>query len=244
LFSPSHSRIATRLAAMALLGAAIGLAATVPASAADAGAFSCASLSGGSPAARGTVYSIRYARHAGFDRLVFGFPATNSMPAYRLTPQASSTFVRDPSGLPGQLAGTSGIKVVFQNADVAAGVPSDSKADLPQIAEVAKIGDFERVVSYGVGLRSPTCFRVSELTAPTRLVIDVATPAVASATTQAVASATSDAAATRLAATGHPTAPQATPVSRIVGLSLAALGLGVLTVLAAATLRRRQLKRR
>ncbi len=244
MFPPSHSRIATRLAAIALLGGAIGLAATVQASAADAGAFSCASLSGGSPAATGTVYSIRYAHHAGFDRLVFGFPTTNSMPAYRLTPQASSTFVRDPSGLQTRLAGTSGIKVVFQNADIAPGVPSDSKADLPQIAEVANIGDFERVVSYGVGLKSPSCFRVSELTAPTRLVIDVATPAVASATAQAVASASPAATTTRLATTGHATAPQATPVSRTVTLSLGVLGLGVLSVLAAAILRRRQLMRR
>jgi hypothetical protein len=35
-------------------------------------------------------------------------------------------------------------------------------------------GDFEGVVSFGLGLRRKTGFRVFRLTAPTRIVIDVA----------------------------------------------------------------------
>jgi hypothetical protein len=94
--------------------------------------------------------------------------------------QRSSTFVQDPSGRRVTLEGSAGLRIVFQNADVAPGVPSDLKPRLPEIREVKKIGDFERVVSYGVGLSRRACYRAFELSGPgggpTRLVIDVRTP--------------------------------------------------------------------
>ena len=94
--------------------------------------------------------------------------------------QRSSTFIEDASGRPVRLEGSAGLKVVFKNADVAPGVPSDLKPRLPEIREVKKIGEFERVVSYGVGLIRSACYRAFELSGPgggaTRLVIDVRTP--------------------------------------------------------------------
>src|SRR5205823_13090632 len=112
-----------------------------------------------------------------------------SMPQYQLNRQATAHFVRDASGQPMTLNGSAGIRVVLRNADIVSGAPSDLKPNLPEIREVAQIGNFERVVSYGIGLSTPACIRVLELSGPTRLVIDVQTPADAAAATAAPASA-------------------------------------------------------
>jgi hypothetical protein len=42
------------------------------------------------------------------------------------------------------------------------------------LQQVKAVGDFEGVVSFGLGLRRKTGFRVFRLTDPTRIVIDVA----------------------------------------------------------------------
>jgi hypothetical protein len=46
-----------------------------------------------------------------------------------------------------------------------------------QVVEVVQVGDYEAVASWAIGLRGRVPFRVTTLTAPARLVIDVATPA-------------------------------------------------------------------
>ena len=43
----------------------------------------------------------------------------------------------------------------------------------PNLRQVKLAGDFEGVVSFGLGLRRKTGFRVFRLTAPTRIVVDV-----------------------------------------------------------------------
>src|SRR5207302_939185 len=201
-----HLRL--KLAALAALVAgagALALASAVSASAGDS--FSCTNRTGGVAGARGTVYDIRAAHHDGYDRLVIGFPTTNSMPPYRITRQSSAHFPRDASGRDVALEGNTGLRVVFQNSDIQPGAPSDIKPRLPQIREVTNVGNFERVVSYGVGLATAACFRVTELSGPTRLVIDVQTPA--STTNSATSSSANQAASSApssLALTGHPAA--------------------------------------
>src|SRR5438132_10177551 len=165
----------TALAALVAGAGALAVASSVPPSAGDS--FSCTNRTGGVAGARRTVYDIRAAHHDGYDRLVIGFPTTNSMPPYRITQQSSAHFPRDASGQDVALEGNAGLRVVFQNSDIQPGAPSDIKPRLPEIREVANVGNFERVVSYGLGLASATCFRVTELRGPTRLVIDVQTPA-------------------------------------------------------------------
>jgi hypothetical protein len=41
------------------------------------------------------------------------------------------------------------------------------------VRQIKAVGDFEGVVSFGIGLRRMTGFRVFRLTAPTRIVVDV-----------------------------------------------------------------------
>jgi len=219
------------LISMAAATAAVALGGMVAASADDLGAFTCTNRAGGVAGVPGTVASIRVAHHDGYDRLVFEFAPSSAgaMPAYSLTQQASSTFTRDASGQSVTLDGSAGIKAVFHNATVGSGVPGDVKAGLPAIREVTNIGDFERVTSYGIGLKTPACFRTVELSGPTRLAIDVQTApvAVTSAPLPTVAPIvqSTDTTPSDLAATGHPQAP-----AQPTGLPLAQLALGLLVV--------------
>jgi len=141
--------------------------------------FTCTDLSGGtasSPPAQLTAIRIAH-QAAGYDRIVFEF-AGGPVPSYTLTRQASTHFVKDASGQPVTLQGSSGLKLVFHGA---AGYPTytgstDQKPGLPVVQEVEQIGDFEGVLSWGIGLSQQSCMRTLELTGPTRLVIDVQTP--------------------------------------------------------------------
>ena len=139
--------------------------------------FVCADQSGGSSGVTTQLNGIRPASHEGdgYDRIVFDF--SSGIPSYDLTRQESATFIRDASGQPVTLDGNAGLKLVIRDADLAAGVPDDLKPALKSVREIAQIGNFERVLSYGIGLSSSQCVRVLELSNPSRLVIDVATSA-------------------------------------------------------------------
>jgi len=142
--------------------------------------FTCADRSGGTSGLAARLTAIRTAHHAetpGFDRIVFDF--SDGIPSYDLTRQVTSAFVKDASGQPVTLDGSAGIKLVFRNASVQ-GVADDQKPRLTAVREIAQLGNFEGVLSYGVGLSSSQCVRVLELTGPSRLVVDVTTSASAS----------------------------------------------------------------
>ena len=234
MFSRFRPQPRSILIALALSAGAVALMGALPASATDLGPFTCTDKSGGTAGAAATVYDIRVAHHDGYDRLVIGFPTANTMPEYQLTRQATATFVRDASGQPVTLNGSAGIRAVLRNADITPGAPSDLKPGLPAIREVTQIGNFERVVSYGIGIATPACFRVLELSGPTRLVIDVQTapdaPAVATApsTAPSQSMAQSQSTATsNLATTGHPSQP-----AQPSGFPLAAVIVGLLVLTA------------
>jgi hypothetical protein len=163
------------ISALTVATGAAALTGLSQAAASDLPAFACTNSSGGGTSAA-TVSSIRVAHHSGYDRLVIDFGSSNLVPQYEVQRQASSKFTRDASGQLVTLEGSAGVKLVLRNTDVATGVPSDQKPRLPEIREVANIGNFERVVSYGVGLTDQACLRVFQLASPSRLVIDVQTP--------------------------------------------------------------------
>jgi len=144
------------------------------------GSFTCTDLSGGKPTGTspGQLTHLRIAHQAaGYDRIVFEF-AGGPVPSYTLTRQASTHFVKDASGQLVTLQGSAGLKLVFHGA---AAYPTftdsaDQKPGLAVVKEVEQIGDFEGVVSWGIGLSQPACMRAFELNNATRLVIDVQTP--------------------------------------------------------------------
>ena len=113
--------------------------------------------------------------HSTFDRFVIR--ARFATPGYDV--RYVSQIVADGSGNPVSLLGTRRIRVIVRNAR---GHTSSGTNLLPRVItpgcsnlrQVKKAGDFEGVVTYGLGLRRKTGFRVFRLTGPTRIVIDVA----------------------------------------------------------------------
>ncbi len=143
--------------------------------------FLCQDQSGGSSGLTTQLTNIRPASHAGdgYDRVVFDF--SGGIPSWDLTRQESATFVRDASGQNVTLDGSAGLKLVLRDVDLASSAPGDLKPGLTSIREIAQLGNFERVLTYGIGLSSSRCVRVLQLS-NSRLVIDVATTGSASTT--------------------------------------------------------------
>lgn len=174
-----HSTRRRLLLLVLLAPAAAGLALVpAPALAQDQG-FTCTDRSGGAAGeVQAALTSVRFAHHDGYDRLVFGFANAPAVPAYRLVQQASATFA-ETGGKGGTrtLAGSAGLQTIFSGTFWTNGVPiDDAKPGLPVIREVAVLDNFEGVTAYGAGLSGPACFRTIELSGPSRLVIDFATP--------------------------------------------------------------------
>ena len=113
--------------------------------------------------------------HATFDRFVIR--------ARFATPGYDARYVRrivaDPSGRPIELLGAKRIRVRF---NLAAGhdnrgtnlLANTLTPRCQNLLQIKKAGDFEGTVSFGLGLKRMTGFRVFRLTNPTRVVIDVA----------------------------------------------------------------------
>jgi hypothetical protein len=135
-----------------------------------------------------TLTAVRSARHAEFDRIVFEFaePTTGAPSAGALAlPSYHVSFIDKPardcgSGQAFWLAGDAWLEVRMGgvNAHTEAGSPTIAErkqlTDLPVLAELRQTCDFEAVVTWVLGVRSPNRFRVLELNDPPRLVVDVA----------------------------------------------------------------------
>jgi hypothetical protein len=123
------------------------------------------------------LVDVRTAHHPGFDQITFEFRGPR--PSHRVG--YVSRLVEDASGRPVHLAGNAAIEVVFQgaNAHDDNGQPTVSprrfKPGLPSLKEVAQIGDFEAVVTYGLGVDHRVPFKVLELSNPSRIAIDIST---------------------------------------------------------------------
>lgn len=142
--------------------------------------FSCEGQTGGpgQPGPPSVLQDARVGRHdsQGFDRFVLEFDAATW--TYDIFPQGNQ-FTRDPSGLPVTLQGSAGLEVVVHNAanhdeqghpveTVLNSVPS-----YPTLKQVTQVGDFEGVLTWGLGIEANHCFRSFALTSPSRLVVDV-----------------------------------------------------------------------
>jgi hypothetical protein len=131
-----------------------------------------------SPATGGQTenYLITAACHPTYDRFVVRF-RFGGTPGYRI--RYAGQIHQDGSGLPVTLLGSKKLLVVFDNAraHTADGsrslVPSVLNPLCPNLRQVKLAGDFEGVVTYGLGLRTKGALRVFRLTSPKRVVIDV-----------------------------------------------------------------------
>lgn len=122
---------------------------------------------------------IRAAAQKGFDRVVLEFDGP--VPGYRAeyVPQV----VEDATGEPVELTGKAFLQVAVQTATMDDSVQGGSRVyggpvrllpKLDQVREVLVAGDFEGVLTVGLGLDGRRAFRVTALSSPSRLVIDLA----------------------------------------------------------------------
>jgi hypothetical protein len=124
-----------------------------------------------------TLVAVRAGSHTGYDRVVFEFQG--AVPEHRI--RYVDQLVEDGTGDPVSVAGAADLEVVFEgaNAHEEDGSPTISprrfSPGLPAVKEIAQLGDFEAVVSYGIGVDQRRPIEVSTLSNPSRLVIDIAT---------------------------------------------------------------------
>ena len=128
------------------------------------------------PAPSGTpvINDLRTGSHGAYDRLTVEF--ANGMPGdIEVSVHSGTAFTLSPSGMPTTLKGSNGILVVIRGSDLHTSYSgsTDILTGYVALAEVKRIEDFEGVVQLGLGVNGPACYRVSFLTNPSRLVIDV-----------------------------------------------------------------------
>ena len=120
--------------------------------------------------------AIRAAHHpeatSKYDRVVFEF--NGPLPLLRI--EYVQQLIADGSGLPIPMAGRAIILVQFTPAQAhdegQATAPGHMKPKLPVVKEIVSAGDFEGVVTYGIGLGKKATTRILTLENPNRLVID------------------------------------------------------------------------
>jgi hypothetical protein len=134
--------------------------------------FSCSAQSGGSGGSG--VTGVRAGPQTGYDRFVIQFDGP--VPPYQVTPQGNASFVQDPKGTSVTLKGSAGLKVVIHGVANWTSLPGPAQVQpsgTSVLREARQVGDFEGVVSWGLGLSHASCFHAYTLTGPNRLVIDV-----------------------------------------------------------------------
>jgi hypothetical protein len=171
-----RARTRPRLARRAI-AAAVALGASLCFAAAAFGLppFTTAPKSSTPTGGQAQLFATAAGCHVTFDRFVIR--ARLGTPGYNVRYVAK--VVADGSGKTVSLLGTKRIHVVIRRAraHTSAGgalLPSVTTPLCSNLRQVKIAGDFEGVVSFGLGLRRKTGFRVFRLTAPTRIVIDVA----------------------------------------------------------------------
>jgi hypothetical protein len=122
---------------------------------------------------------VSAARHYGHDQLVFQF--RGGVPA-KYSARYVSQVIRDASGLPVNVVGSALLQLRFtpaaghnQKGIVTYGAMQRTYA-LPELIQVVNSGDFESVLSFGVGLAQRAPFHLYAQPRLGRVVLDVKTP--------------------------------------------------------------------
>jgi hypothetical protein len=142
--------------------------------------------------------------HPGYDRIVI--TTKGPLPGYSVG--FVSQVFNDPKGTLANVPGKAYLRVTVHEVNWMGTLPIPASRSVggPEIQAVVITQQFEGYVTYALGLRSRTAFRVFTLTRPDRLVVDVADPT----------------AGVTLPATGAPVGPVA-----LLGLGLLAAGVAL-----------------
>ena len=124
--------------------------------------------------------AVRASRYPGYDRLVFEF--REGVPGYDIR-YVEPPVRADGSGAEVAVAGSAVLRVRMdpaldadltkESAPLTYNGPTRFSPDTESIAELARAGGFEGVLTWAVGLEERQPFRVTRLQDPARLVIDV-----------------------------------------------------------------------
>jgi hypothetical protein len=123
-----------------------------------------------------TLVAVRAAHREGVDRVVFEF--RGGLPEQRQVGYVDRLFA-DGSGRRVRVAGRALIRVRFEparahtDAGAATAAPRRVAFALPNVMTAVRAGDFEGVVTYGLGLARRTPVRVTTLRSPDRVVVEV-----------------------------------------------------------------------
>lgn len=121
-----------------------------------------------------TLVGISAAHRADSDRVVFEF--NGGVPA-DVRVRYVDRLLADGSGLPVRIAGRAVLRVRFESADAhnASGVTAPARRTfaLPNVMTTVRAGDFESVLTYGIGLAKRTHVEISTRTGPSRVVVDI-----------------------------------------------------------------------
>ncbi|MGI9033357.1 MAG: AMIN-like domain-containing (lipo)protein [Acidimicrobiales bacterium] len=132
----------------------------------------------GSPA---LLSAVRVGAQPGFDRVVFDF--TDHVPGYQIS-YVGRPVLEDASGRQVEVAGAAVLKVRMAPASgvdlSSAGARSTYSGPdrfrppgTKVVQELARAGDFEGVLTWVVGTSTTAAFRVTTLSSPPRLVVDI-----------------------------------------------------------------------
>lgn len=128
----------------------------------------------GGVASESSVVSVQVAQHDGFDRFVIEFGA--GVPIYTVTRQTSATFVRSPRGDQVTIEGSAGVLIVIHSitnwTDYTG--PTAFHPRYARVREALQVENFEGYQQWALGIQGTPALRVSTLTAPDRLVVDIA----------------------------------------------------------------------
>lgn len=146
-------------------------------------AVHCPPATGGRDGAEVQLVDVRVGTHRGYDRVTFEFAPSQltwapfDVPQYKI--KSVPVVTEDASGKTIPLEGRRFAEIVFWGASgwdlegkPSYRGPSDFHPRFPALSEAKAAGDFERVLTWGVGLSRPSCWQVSVLRDPVRVVID------------------------------------------------------------------------
>ena len=124
------------------------------------------------------VDDFRKGMHPGYDQITVQF--SNGIPgeSVEIKPQVGTKFTMDGSGQEVTLKGTNGILVTIKGADMHTMFQGNvnSVTGYPAMVEIRQLGDYEGVITLGLGIHGPACYQAFYLTNPYRLVVEVQSP--------------------------------------------------------------------